>query len=225
MPDRPHHALRSQSTCAEAQETVQIIGQGHCLSPQAGVWISAPRRGRSCRYVRVSARPHGEAAAWPARPARDANCGSSPPSGTLGFLGFSTPAAGVDAGQLPHGPERGAKKVGKRQQPPKRQGVPQQQRRGNEKADDDHCVNVPRPEKRSAKAPTSHLKRLATAPISHSRNHSSGLSVRGHRNMVLESDLLTRNRSHIVLIAAIRNRRSAGRDCGLFRLPEHRPVP
>jgi hypothetical protein len=88
-----------------------------------------------------------------------------------------------------------------------------------------HCVNVPRPEKRSAKAPTSHLKRLATAPISHSRNHSSGLSVRGHRNMVLESDLLTRNRSHIVLIAAIRNRRSAGRDCGLFRLPEHRPVP
>ena len=84
--------------------------------------------------------------------------------------------------------ERGA---GKRCQPLKGQGVPQQQGCGNEKADDNPLRKCSRPEQRSVKALTSHLKRLATAPISHSRNHSSGLSVSGHRNMMLESDKLT----------------------------------
>src|SRR5258708_19993022 len=66
------------------------------------------------------------------------------------------------------------------------------------------CVNVPRPEKRLATAPTSHEMRPDTAPISHSRNHSSGLSVLGHRNMMLESDNLTINHSRVILTALLR---------------------
>jgi hypothetical protein len=202
MRDRPHE-------CASIAINLRR-GAGNRPNHRSGALFVARRpacgyqrrsRGRSCRYVRVSDRPHGEAAAWPARPARDANCGSSRPYGTLGFLRLLH-ASGIRwRGGTPY-----YLTAGKRSQNGGKEiaATVKASNSNNDAATKRlmtiHCVNIPRPEKSSAKAPTSHLKRVAAAPISHSRNHSSGLSVCGHRNMMLESDLLTSNRSHIVLI-------------------------
>jgi hypothetical protein len=111
------NALQSQSTCAEAQETVQIIGQGHSLSPAGrrvdiSAAVAAAVAGM-CEFptdhmVRL---PHGLRGRHATRivvrrapMARSVSCD------------FSTPAASVGAG-APHTTsrrERGAKTVGKR---------------------------------------------------------------------------------------------------------------
>jgi hypothetical protein len=67
-----------------------------------------------------------------------------------------------------------------------------------------HCVNVARPEKRLTTVLASHEMRLGNPLTSHSRNHSSGLSVLGHRNMMLDHpDKLTINDSRFILIALL----------------------